>query len=81
MIYECPLGHICFSKTDLHTSALKGCIKQTIILSPIDIEWFYKINKDGLGINKADLNMIIEDHNMLKDVKKANRKVISRCIK
>jgi hypothetical protein len=75
MIYECPLGHICFSKTDLHTCAMKGCIKQIIILSPIDIEWFYKINKDGLCINKADLHMIIEDHNMPKDVKKQIEKL------
>ena len=59
MIYECPSGHICFSKDDLVACAMKGCIKQTVVISPIDINWFYKINKDGLCIDKKDLHMII----------------------
>jgi hypothetical protein len=70
MIYECQMGHICFSKDDLTTYAMKGCIKQTVVISPIDIDWFYKIKKDGLCINADDLHMIIDDPNMPKDVKK-----------
>ncbi|MGN6709441.1 MAG: hypothetical protein ACTHKF_08855 [Candidatus Nitrosocosmicus sp.] len=70
MIYECQMGHICFSKDDLTTCAMKGCIKQTVVISPINIDWFYKINKDGLCINRDDLHMIIDDPNMPKDVKK-----------
>jgi hypothetical protein len=49
---------------------MKGCIKQTVVISPIDIDWFYKIKKDGLCINRDDLHMIIDDPNMPKDVKK-----------
>ncbi|MGN6351114.1 MAG: hypothetical protein ACTHL3_06585 [Candidatus Nitrosocosmicus sp.] len=64
------MGHICFSKDDLTTCAMKGCIKQTVVISPINIDWFYKINKDGLCINRDDLHMIIDDPNMPKDVKK-----------
>jgi hypothetical protein len=70
MIYECPSAHICFSKDDLTSCVMKGCIKQTVVISPIDIEWFYKINKDGLCIDKENLHMIIDDSNMPKDVKK-----------
>lgn len=70
MIYECQMSHICFSKDDLTICAMKGCIKQTVVISPIDIDWFYKINKDGLCINRDDLHMIIDDPNMPKDVKK-----------
>ena len=77
MIYECPLGHICFSKDDLDTCAMKGCFKQTVVISPIDINWFYKINKDGLCIDKKDLHMIIEDPNMPKDVKKQIQKIFN----
>ena len=45
MIYECQQGHICFSnKDDLNTCAMKGCNKSTIVVSPIDIKWFYKIS-------------------------------------
>ena len=70
MINECQIGHICFSKDALTTCAMKGCIKQTVVISPIDIDWFYKINKDGLCINRDDLHMIIDDPSMPKDVKK-----------
>ena len=48
MIYECPQGHICFSKDSLYICGMKGCGKTTLVLSPIDIKWFYKINKTGL---------------------------------
>jgi hypothetical protein len=57
MIYECTNGHICFSKEeDLCICAMKDCRKPTLIISPIDIEWFYKINDSGLCINRKDLS-------------------------
>jgi hypothetical protein len=71
MIYECTNGHICFSKEeDLCICAVKECRKPTLIISPIDIEWFYKINDSGLCINRKDLEMIIKDRNMPREVKK-----------
>jgi hypothetical protein len=71
MIYECTNGHICFSKEeDLCICAMKDCRKPTLIISPIDIEWFYKINDSGLCINRKDLEMIIKDRNMPREVKK-----------
>jgi hypothetical protein len=75
MIFECPEGHICFSKDNLDICGMKGCAKSTLIVSPIDIKWFYKINERGLCINKRDLYKIIEDPNMPKDVKKQIQKV------
>ena len=55
-MYECPQGHICFSKDSLYICGMKGCGKTTLVLSPIDIKWFYKINKTGLCINSAQQN-------------------------
>jgi hypothetical protein len=75
MIYECPENHICFSKEDLSICAMRGCNKTTIIISPINIDWFYKINKTGLCITKNDLHKIIEDPNMPKQVKKQIGKI------
>jgi hypothetical protein len=75
MIFECPEGHICFSKDNLDVCGMKGCGKSTLIISPIDIKWFYKINERGLCINKTELYKIIEDPNMPKDVKKQIKKV------
>jgi hypothetical protein len=76
MIFECPKGHICFSKENLDVCGMKGCGKSTLtIISPIDIKWFYKINERGLCINKGELYKIIEDPNMPKDVKKQIQKV------
>jgi hypothetical protein len=76
MIYECQQGHICFSsKHDLDTCAMTGCTKLTVVISPIDIKWFYKINKLGLCIDRKDLHNIIEDANMPRDVKKQITKV------
>jgi hypothetical protein len=49
---------------------MKECRKPTVIISPIDIEWFYKINDSGLCINRKDLEMIIKDRNMPREVKK-----------
>ena len=76
MIFECPSGHICFSKDELTICGMRGCNKQIDMLSPDDIKWFYKINKNGLCITRTDLHMIIEDPNMPKDVKKTNTKNI-----
>ncbi len=77
MIYECPSGHICFTEEDRTNCGMKGCNKQTDVVSPIDIKWFYKINKNGLCISKIDLHKIIEDNNMPKDVKKQIQKIFS----
>lgn len=77
MIYECPKGHICFSKDNLVICGRKECNKTTKLMSPVDIDWFYKINKSGLCIDKNDIHMIIEDKNMPQDVKKQIEKVFS----
>jgi len=53
----------------LVTCAMTGCIKSTVVISPIDIKWFYKISSLGLCIDRKDLRKIIEDPNMPKDVK------------
>jgi hypothetical protein len=45
----------------LNTCAMTGCIKATVVISPIDIKWFYKISKLGLCIDRKDL------HKMLKN--------------
>ena len=45
LIYECLQGHICFSKDSLDTCGMKGCGRITVVISPIDIKWFYKISK------------------------------------
>jgi hypothetical protein len=42
---------------------MKGCGKTTLVISPIDIKWFYKINKTGLCINRSELHKIIEEAN------------------
>jgi len=52
---------------------MSGCGKATMIISPIDIKWFYKIQEKGLCIQRKDLYKIIEDPTMPKDVKKANK--------
>lgn len=44
-------------------------IKQTIVIRTVDKNWFYKINKDGLCINKKDLHMIMDDPYIPKDKK------------
>jgi hypothetical protein len=78
MIYECPQGHICFSKDSLNICGMKGCDRSTLIINPIDIEWFYKISKTGLCINRSEIHKIIADPNMPKDVKKQIQKVFMR---
>ena len=77
MIYECQKGHICFSKDDLNTCGMKGCDKTTVIISPKDINWFYKINETGLCVNRNDLHRLIEDPNIPRDVKKEITKIFS----
>ena len=54
---------------------MTGCTKSTVVISRIDIKWFYKINKQGLCINRTDLHKIIEDPNMPRDVKKPITKI------
>jgi hypothetical protein len=75
MIFECPSKHICFSKNELASCGMSGCRKLTVNVSLEDINWFYKINKNGLCINRDDLHLIIEDPNMPADVKKKVRKI------
>jgi hypothetical protein len=70
MISECSNGHICFGKVDFSSCAMKDCGRPIVIISPIDIKLFYKINESGLCVNRKDLRMILEDRNMPKDVKK-----------
>jgi len=76
MISECSNGHICFGKGDLSSCAMKGCERPTVMISPIDIKLFYKINGSGLCINRKDLHMIIKDQNMPRDVKKTIIKIL-----
>ena len=54
---------------------MTACNKPTVVISPIDIRWFYKIRETGLCINRKDLHKIIEDPNMPKDVKKEITKI------
>jgi hypothetical protein len=75
MISECSSNHICFGKGDLSSCRMKDCGRPTVVISPLDIKWFYKINEAGLCINRKDLHMIIEDKNMPKDVKKTILKI------
>ena len=82
MIYECQQGHIYFSnRDDLNTCAMAGCTKSTVVISPIDIKWFYKISSLGLCIDRKDLHQIIEDPNMPKDVKKQIASIFSNLSK
>ena len=80
MILECSNGHICFSKEELPLCAMKECGGSIIVVSPIDIKWFYKINESGLCINRKDLHMIVEDRNMPKDVKKTIQRVFPHLV-
>jgi hypothetical protein len=61
MISECSNGHICFGKGDLSSCAMKDCGRLTIIISPIDIKWFYKINESGL----ASLELVLDQNKNL----------------
>jgi len=80
MIYECPNKHVCFSKDELSNCGMRDCNKQTVKLSLENIKWFYKINKNGLCINRDDLHMILEDPNMPTDVKTKIQSIFYRNI-
>jgi len=80
MIYECQEGHICFSKDDLNTCGMRGCTKSTLIISPIDIKWFYRVSETGLCINRNDLHKIIGDSNIPPEVKKEITKIFSHLL-
>jgi ABC-type dipeptide/oligopeptide/nickel transport system ATPase component len=75
MIYECQGGHISFTKDYLNACGMRGCNRSTVMISLIDIKWFYKISKKGLSIDRKDLHMIIEDPNMSREVKKEITKI------
>ncbi|HZL22922.1 MAG TPA: hypothetical protein VFC05_06325 [Nitrososphaeraceae archaeon] len=75
MIYECQGGHVSFSNNYLNACGMTGCNKSTVMISPIDIKWFYKISKKGLSIDRKDLHKIIEDPNMPREVKKEITKI------
>jgi hypothetical protein len=49
---------------------MRDCGRPTVIICPVDMQWFFKINESGICINKKDLHMIIEDRNIPKDAKK-----------
>jgi hypothetical protein len=80
MIYECQEGHIFFSKDDLNTCGMSGCNKSTVIISPIDIKWFYRVCETGLCINRNDLHKIIGDPNIPREVKKEITKIFSHLL-
>lgn len=63
------------TQPQLTSCGMTGCRKQTVNVSLEDINWFHKINKNGLCINRDDLHFIIEDPNMPHDVKKKIRKI------
>jgi hypothetical protein len=57
---------------------MKGRGKTTVAISPIDIEWFYKISNTGLCINRSELHKIIKDPNMPNNVKRQIQEVFMR---
>lgn len=64
----------------MNKCGMKGCNKSTVIISPIDIKWFYKISETGLCINRNDLHLIIGDSNIPGEVKKEITKVFSHLL-
>lgn len=54
---------------------MMDCGRPTVIISLVDIQWFYKINESDLYINRKDLHMTLKDRNMPKDVKKIVLKI------
>jgi hypothetical protein len=54
MIYECPQDHIFFSKDSLDMYGIKGCGRITVVISPIDIKWFYEIVKHNFVLIGAN---------------------------
>lgn len=57
---------------------MKGCDKLIETISDKDIEWLYKINPNGLAMNEKDLNLILEDKNMPKEVNEAIKEVFPK---
>ena len=60
---------------------MKGCELSVDIISEHDIDWFYKINPDGLAINEKDLNQIIRDKNMPEAVKNEIRRIFPQAMR
>ena len=54
---------------------MKDCRKSIETISDKDIEWLYKISPNGLAINEKDLHKMLDDKNMLKEVKEAVKEV------
>jgi hypothetical protein len=77
LIYRCIDGHVSFAR-QLSYCGMKGCEKPIEIVSEMDVEWFYKINPEGLAINEVDLDKILADRNVPKDVKSVVRDVFPR---
>jgi len=75
MIYKCSSDHICFTKDEIKSCGVRGCLNTPVLIHSENIKWFYKINKNGLCINKNDLHKIVEDPNMPQDVKKTILKI------
>jgi len=44
------------SEDSLDICGMKGCGRITVVLTPIDIKWFYEISKTGLCINSVQQN-------------------------
>lgn len=53
---------------------MRGCKKPIDVVSKINIEWFYRISPEGLAINEADMDKILEDRSMPKEVKEMVKK-------
>lgn len=60
---------------------MKGCELSVDVISERDIDWFYKINPNGLAINEKDLNQIIRDKNMPVEVKNAIGKIFPQAVR
>ena len=74
MISRCPDGHISFAR-ELRHCGMKRCGNPIETISDRDIEWLYKIDPNGLAMNEKDLDMLLEDKNMPKEVKEAVKEV------
>lgn len=54
---------------------MKGCGKPIETISDKDIEWLYKISPNGLAMHEKDLDKILEDKTMPKEVKDTVKEV------
>lgn len=66
------------SEDSLDICGMKGCGSITVIISPIDLRWFYEISRAGLCFNRSELHKIIEDPKMPTNVKKQIQEVFMR---